>query len=328
VDISTAGWGSTLQGPGFYDWPAESVNAQVQRHGGVGQPLATAVYSCQDDPLALQSGQQSSMGKWVVERAERTAVILAAGKGTRMDSDLPKVLVPACGRPLIEYVLDAVSAAGVDRILVVVGHRADLVRAALHNRRGVVFVEQKEQLGTGHAVQVCREELGGRQGVVLVVTGDSPLTQTSSLAQLLAVYDRDRPACVMGTLIKDNPQGLGRIVRDAQGDFAAIVEEAEASDSQRQIKEVNMSTYAFDCRELLWALDQLANNNRKGEYYITDCPGILKSAGRDVRALPVLQPCEALSINNLDELRAVEEEMRKIHARTEDIQRSGQSGTR
>ncbi len=244
--------------------------------------------------------------------SKQLAVVLAAGKGTRMESELPKVLVEACGRPIVEYVLDALERAGVDQIIAVVGYRADLVRQALAGRRSnLTFVEQTEQLGTGHAVQVCRPQLLDHDGAVLVLTGDSPLTQADSLRQLLDLYEAEHPACVLGTLEKDDPHGMGRIVRDAKGDFQAIVEHKDATPEQLAIKEVNMSTYVFDGRRLLPTLDQLQNNNSQGEFYITDCPGILKAAGEDVRALPVLKPCEALSINNLADLKAVEDEMRK-----------------
>ena len=243
--------------------------------------------------------------------AQRLAIVLAAGKGTRMESDLPKVLMPICERPMVEFVLDALDRAEVDRAIVVVGYRAELVREALSHRPNVEFVEQTQQLGTGHAVQVCKPLLENHDGPVLVLTGDSPLTQSNSLIQLLSVYDAEKPACVMGTLVKDDPHGLGRIVRNSDGRFEAIVEEKDATVEQRQIHEVNMSTYVFDTLELLPALDQLRNDNQQGEFYITDCPGILTAAGKDVRALPVLEPCEALSINNLAQLRIVEEEMRR-----------------
>ena len=239
------------------------------------------------------------------------AVVLAAGKGTRMESDLPKVLMPACGRPIVDYVLDALDRAHVDRVIVVVGYRAELVRQALSGRANVEFVEQTEQLGTGHAVQVCKHLLANHDGPVLVLTGDSPLTQSDSLIQLLDLYDTDKPACILGTLVKDDPHGLGRIVRDEKGAFLGIVEEKDASEQQREIQEVNMSTYVFDGPELLPALDELRNDNRQGEFYITDCPGILREAGKDVRALAVLKPCEAMSINNLAQLQDVEEEMRR-----------------
>ena len=244
--------------------------------------------------------------------ANRVAIVLAAGKGTRMESEMPKVLVPACGRPMIDYVLDVLSEAGFDKLIVVVGYRSDQVRDTLANRANVTFVEQTEQLGTGHAVKVCRDEIVDHDGMVLIVTGDSPMIQSSSIQSLVDMYDAEKPACILGTLKKDDPTGLGRIVRDSAGNFTGIVEEKDATDAQRKIDEVNMSTYVFDCKELLPTLDELKNDNKQGEYYITDCPGILNSAGKDVRALPVLKPCEALSVNNLADLARVEEEMRSM----------------
>jgi UDP-N-acetylglucosamine diphosphorylase/glucosamine-1-phosphate N-acetyltransferase len=245
----------------------------------------------------------------------KLAVVLAAGKGTRMKSELPKVLVPVCGRPMIEYVLDALDDVGIDRSLVVVGYRRELVESALAARPRVTFVEQAQQQGTGHAVRVCRDHLREHAGVVVVLAGDSPMVQRSSLARLLAEFERLRPACLMGTAHKDDPTGLGRIVRDDAGSFVGIVEEKDASDAQRQITEVNMSCYLFQGPDLLYALDRITNHNRQGEYYLTDCPGVLRAAGRDVQALAVLQPCETLSINDPQELLAVEAAMRAMHSR-------------
>jgi len=240
------------------------------------------------------------------------AVVLAAGKGTRMNSDLPKVLHPVCGRPMIEFVLDTLQSAGVNHSIVVVGYEADLVRQSLANRSELAFADQTEQLGTGHAVMMCRNALRAHEGPVLVIAGDSPLAQPDSFSALLAVFDRDQPAAILGTLHRHDPAGLGRIVRDENGEFQGIVEEMDATDCQKQITEVNMSTYVFDCRELLHALDQLDNQNRQQEYYITDCPGILKNEGKDVQALPVLKPCEGLSINTIEELAFVSKEMRRM----------------
>jgi bifunctional UDP-N-acetylglucosamine pyrophosphorylase / glucosamine-1-phosphate N-acetyltransferase len=242
---------------------------------------------------------------------KNTAIVLAAGKGTRMQSDLPKVLVPVCGRPMIEYVLDALAAGGVERVVAVVGYRADAVRSAIDGRPGVEFVLQTEQLGTGHAVMACRELLADFRGPVLVVTGDAPLMQADSVAALLADFARRPAACVLGSAHKDDPGGLGRILRDARGEFVGIVEHRDATDEQRRITEVNMSYYVFDCQDLLGALDQIRPNNRQGEYYITDAPGLLAAQGKEVRALCVLKPCEALGINTLDELAAAEEELRR-----------------
>jgi len=229
-----------------------------------------------------------------------------------MKSDLPKVLCQVCGRAMIHFVLDALEAAGVERKVVVVGYRADDVRRELSGRQHVAFAEQKEQLGTGHAVMMCREELADHRGAVLVLAGDSPLAQQDSLAAVLAEFQRGHPACVLGTLHKADPRGLGRIVRDASGTFVGIVEEKDATEEQKRVTEVNMSTYVFDCRELLHALDRIDNQNRQREYYLTDCPSILSREGKDVRAVPVLKPCEALSINTVEELKIVEAEMRKM----------------
>jgi bifunctional UDP-N-acetylglucosamine pyrophosphorylase/glucosamine-1-phosphate N-acetyltransferase len=244
--------------------------------------------------------------------ASNLAIILAAGKGKRMGSDLPKVLLPVCGRPMLRYVVDAVRAAGVERMAVVIGHRGELVRQELANEAEIEFAEQKEQLGTGHAVMMCREVLTRHNGPVLILAGDSPMVQVSSLRAVLDAFADKRPACMLGTATKPDPTGLGRIVRDASGQFQAIVEEKDATPAERAITEVNMSTYVFQAAELVWALDQLTANNAQGEYYLTDCPGVLKKAGKLVLAANVLQPCEALSINTPAELTAVEVEMEKV----------------
>lgn len=243
---------------------------------------------------------------------EAVAVVLAAGLGTRMKSELPKVLIPVLGRPMIEHVLDVLAVAGIGKIIVVVGYRAEDIQKLLGSRPGIEFSLQSERLGTGHAVKMAAPLLENHQGPVLVVAGDSPMIQAKSVNGLLAHFCAVHPVCLLGTLHKPNPQGLGRIVRDASGHFLGIVEEKDATDEQRKITEVNMSTYIFSGPELLHALALLKNNNRQQEYYLTDCPGILRSEGKRVEALPILQPCEALSINTIDELSQVEAEMRKL----------------
>jgi bifunctional UDP-N-acetylglucosamine pyrophosphorylase/glucosamine-1-phosphate N-acetyltransferase/UDP-N-acetylglucosamine pyrophosphorylase len=240
------------------------------------------------------------------------AVILAAGKGTRMKIDRAKVLVEVLGRSMIHFVLDAVFAAGIRRAIVVVGYQADEVRRELAGRNNVAFADQTEQKGTGHAVMMCADQLGGHTGPVMVLAGDSPLAQSTSLAKLLSIFQRQQPACLLGTLHKENPTGLGRIVRDPSGHFMGIVEEKDATDQQRRITEVNMSTYLFNGPDLLATLPLLRDNNRQGEYYLTDSPGVLRAQGKKVLAEPILQPCEALSINNFEELRLVEAELRRM----------------
>jgi bifunctional UDP-N-acetylglucosamine pyrophosphorylase/glucosamine-1-phosphate N-acetyltransferase/UDP-N-acetylglucosamine pyrophosphorylase len=243
---------------------------------------------------------------------EPLAIILAAGKGKRMGSDLPKVLVPVCGRPMIRYVIEAVRAAGIERILIVVGYMAALVKKELADQPGLEFIVQSEQLGTGHAVKMCEDRLEVHEGSVLILAGDSPMVQVSSLRSLLNEFAGRLRACLLGTGKKDNPTGLGRIVRDKKGEFAAIVEEKDATPEQRSITEVNLSTYVFRPDALLSSLKQLTSHNVQGEYYLTDCPGVLKAAGQRVDALCVLKPIEALSINTKEELAVVETEMKKL----------------
>jgi bifunctional UDP-N-acetylglucosamine pyrophosphorylase/glucosamine-1-phosphate N-acetyltransferase/UDP-N-acetylglucosamine pyrophosphorylase len=240
------------------------------------------------------------------------AVILAAGKGTRMKSDLPKVLFPVLGRPMIHYVLDALTAAGVEKQIVVVGYEAQQVRDELKSRSELEFAMQSEQLGTGHAVQMARSALEGHRGPVIVLAGDSPLAQPKSLRSLLARFSTDRPGLLLGTLHAPQPKGLGRILRDSSGNFLGIVEEKDATEDQRRIHEVNMSTYIFDGPPLLEALSKLSADNSQGEYYLTDCARLLREAGHRVEAAPLLESCEGLSINTRDELTIVEQTMREM----------------
>ena len=240
------------------------------------------------------------------------AIVLAAGKGTRMNSDLPKVLCQANGRPLVEYVLDSLRDAGVEKLIVVVGYKGDEVKQQLAKYENIEYAIQSEQRGTGHAVMMCTENIKDHDGGVVVVAGDSPMLQSTSIKALLDDYTANRPGCILGTLIHDNPKGLGRIVRDDTGKFTGIVEEKDATEDQRKINEVNMSTYVFDGQKLLGALDRLTDENAQGEYYITDVPSILMADNEDVRALPVLKPIEALSVNTVEHLADVEAAMKQL----------------
>ncbi|MCO8124955.1 NTP transferase domain-containing protein [Stieleria sp. TO1_6] len=248
------------------------------------------------------------------DRSGACAIILAAGKGTRMKSDLPKVLCPVVGRAMIHFVIDALEAAGIHRQIVVVGYQADAVKAELATRRNsnIEFALQAEQLGTGHAVQCCEQPLADQTGPTIVVAGDSPLIQASSLKTLLNHFADTQPALLLGTLEKDDPTGLGRIVRNAQGDFMGIVEHKDATPEQLAITEVNMSTYLFQTPDLKAALAMLRNDNAQSEYYLTDSARLLRESGRPVEALPALQPCESLSINNPEELQLVDQKMRAM----------------
>ncbi|MBQ9813939.1 MAG: NTP transferase domain-containing protein [Thermoguttaceae bacterium] len=236
----------------------------------------------------------------------RKAIVLAAGKGTRMKSDLPKVLFPVCGKPMINYVLDALDAAKIDEILVVVGYQKDLVRSEIESRKNVKFAEQKELLGTGHAVMSCRDYLEGFDGPVFIIAGDNPMLQSSSVDRLFEEFEKSGASCVLGTVYKENPFGMGRVLRDEQGNFIGVVEEKDATDEQRKIKEINISYYIFNTPDLLASLDSIRNNNAQKEYYITDVPKILLDAGKKILALPVLKEIECLGVNTQADVAEVE----------------------
>lgn len=241
------------------------------------------------------------------------AVVLAAGKGTRMGGELPKVLFEAAGKPLVRWVLDALEAAGIRDRIVVVGYRAALVEAALAGLPGVSFALQREQRGTGDAVAAAAGLIADRLAAdppdarrpVVIVCGDSPMLRPESVVGLLERFEAAGAACLLGTAVTSQPAGLGRIVRDDTGTFLGIVEEKDASPAQRLIGEVNMSTYVFEARALLQALARLDNANASGEYYITDCPGILLGEGLPVAAVDCLDPSETLSVNTPEQLAAV-----------------------
>lgn len=243
---------------------------------------------------------------------QTTAIVLAAGKGTRMKSPLPKVLYPVLGRPMIHWVIDALEKVGITRKILVIGYEAELVKAELAQRSGIEFALQEQQLGTGHAVQMAAPLLSPADSSVIVLAGDSPLVQPASLQRLLNRFEEGHFDCLLGTLHKENPFGLGRIVRDAAGKFLKIVEQKDATEDEKRLTEVNMSTYAFRTEALLWALLRLSNQNAQGEFYLTDCPAILRNAGSHVEATAVLEACEALSINTQEEALLVEAKMKEM----------------
>ncbi len=236
------------------------------------------------------------------------AVVLAAGKGKRMHSDLPKVLHLLCGQPLLTYVLDALSAAGIARPIVVVGHSADSVRTAAGG--GVEFIEQREQLGTGHAVMQALPRLEGGTGPVLVLYGDTPLLQPETIHALLDLHRSSGAAATMLTAALDDPSGYGRIIRGSSGAVARIVEEAEATPDEARLREINAGTYVFDPAALREALSKLRPDNTQGEYYLTDTIAALLAAGRRVGAL-LADAEQAMGINSRRELAAAETVMRR-----------------
>jgi len=250
--------------------------------------------------------------------AEWGAIILAAGRSKRMKTSVPKVLHTLCGQALIDYVLEAVLKAGVSEpnICVVVGYGADQVKAYLSSRAELRYAVQHEQLGTGHAVACAAEFLGSLSAPVFVLAGDMPLITAESLIRLREAFAQSEAACAIGTAVVEDPSGLGRVVRTSDGQFHSIVEEADATEQQKALREINTSIYVFQPRPLLEALEALRPDNQQGELYLTDCPAIMKARGETVVAVAAFAAEEALGVNSRRELaRAHEIMQRRIHAR-------------
>ncbi|MCS7033743.1 MAG: NTP transferase domain-containing protein [Phycisphaerae bacterium] len=239
------------------------------------------------------------------------AVILAAGRSTRMKSNKPKVLHEVCGRSMLEHVLQACWEAGCARVIVVVGHGKEAVMSALSDERRIIWVEQTEQLGTGHAVKVCEPELRKLQGDVFVLAGDGPMIRGEVLRRLLAAHRQDHADASMATAVLDDPFGYGRVIRDEEGNFLEIVEQADATAEQAAVKEAFPSYYCFRVEALLSALDRLENKNRKGEYYLTDTYGILRRMGRKITAVQAVAPDDVLAANSREQLAEVDAAMQR-----------------
>jgi len=236
------------------------------------------------------------------------SIILAAGKGTRMKSRLPKVLHGICGKPMLSHVISAASAAGVHRNIVVIGHGAEMVRQKIGS--AVEWVEQVEQLGTGHAVMQAETSLADFQGNVLILCGDTPLITSETLTQLMQNHESAGNAATVLTAVMDDPAGYGRIVRDGHGIVQEIVEHKDATAEQRQITEINTGIYCFDAARLFACLKQISPANAQGEYYLTDVLAILKSQGQKIGAAAVRDSLETLGINNRVQLAEAEKIMR------------------
>ncbi|MEU4640103.1 bifunctional UDP-N-acetylglucosamine diphosphorylase/glucosamine-1-phosphate N-acetyltransferase GlmU [Micromonospora sp. NPDC023814] len=236
----------------------------------------------------------------------RTVVVLAAGEGKRMKSALPKVLHPLLGRTLVGHVLAAAAPLAADRTVVVVGHGADQVRAHLAEiAPQATPVLQAEQLGTGHAVRIALDAAPDATGTVVVINGDVPLLRPETVAALVEAHEGVGAAATVLAAEVPDPTGLGRIVRDAGGRLEQIVEERDATPTQRAIREINAGIYAFDAARLRDALGKLSTDNDQGEEYLTDVFGLLVSAGEPVAVHVAADHVETLGCNDRVELAAL-----------------------
>lgn len=246
----------------------------------------------------------------MVKNMEFCALILAAGKGTRMRSDMAKVLHILKGKPLLYYSLEAARRSGAQKIVVIVGHQSDKVREAFSDSE-LVFVEQMPQLGTGHAVMQAREALCDYTGLTVILCGDVPLLKPETIRSLLN-HHLDSQACV--TVLTTEPPGphaYGRIVKNHLGDILKIVEHRDATDAERKILEINTGIYCVDTPFLFAALAQVKNDNQQKEYYLTDIVEIARREGRKVHACLTADYVEVMGINTLEELDRAGEYLRK-----------------
>lgn len=238
-----------------------------------------------------------------------TTIILAAGKGTRMKSALPKVLHPLCGKPMILYPAEAAREAGTNKIIAVIGHGAELVREKL-GHEDMDFAIQEEQLGTGHAVMVCRASVADKSKPVVILCGDAPLIKSSTISGLVKSHVDNNNSVTVLTADMENPQGYGRIVKDGS-EILRIVEEKDASEEEKQLCEINSGVYCVDGDFLFKALDSVGKDNAQGEYYLTDIIKIGREAGRKVGWSKITDSNETMGINSRRELAAAAAVMRR-----------------
>jgi bifunctional UDP-N-acetylglucosamine pyrophosphorylase / glucosamine-1-phosphate N-acetyltransferase len=239
----------------------------------------------------------------------RYAVILAAGQGTRMKSKLYKVLHPVCGKPMVQHVVDQISKLNIEEVVTVIGHGAEKVKAQLGDQSK--YTLQEKQLGTAHAVMQAKEMLAGKQGVTIVVCGDTPLIKAETMEALFKQHSDTNAKATILTAWTNEPTGYGRIIRDEQGHVKRIVEHKDATEEERKVNEINTGTYCFDNYALFQALENVSNDNVQGEYYLPDVIEIMKKQDETVTAYQTSDFEETLGVNDRVALSEAERILRK-----------------
>jgi bifunctional UDP-N-acetylglucosamine pyrophosphorylase/glucosamine-1-phosphate N-acetyltransferase len=253
-------------------------------------------------------------GEWPIETMSLTAIILAAGRSTRLRTRRPKALHEVCGRAMLEYVLRACYGAGCERVMIVVGHGKEQIMAHFSGDSRIVWIEQTQQLGTGHAARMCENELRQHKGDVFILAGDGPLIRADVLRTLLSAHRQEHADGSMATAVLDDPYGYGRVIRDANGEFIEIIEQPDCTPEQAALREVFPSYYCVKSDELLTALAKLKNTNKKGEYYLTDIYGHMRAAGKKVVAVQAVAADDVIGVNTRQQLAEVDAIMQeRIH---------------
>jgi bifunctional UDP-N-acetylglucosamine pyrophosphorylase/glucosamine-1-phosphate N-acetyltransferase len=237
------------------------------------------------------------------------AIILAAGKGTRMNeglaSPIPKVMFQINGKPIISYSVQLVKDAGVAKVVVVVGYKREAIEEFLGDQ--VKYAVQEQQLGTGHAVMVAKDLLKNKAESLLVFYGDCPLYKPETVKKLIELCEKEKPTIAMLTAVSDDPFGYGRICRDEYGEMIGIIEHKDCTDEQLKIKEWNPGFYIFDANFLWENISKLNSDNAQKEFLLTDLIEIAKNQGKRMVAIPVSEESEALGINTQEQLKEAEE---------------------
>ena len=237
-----------------------------------------------------------------------SVIILAAGKGVRMKSDLPKVAHSLAGKSLVGRVVTTAELFKPEKIVVVVGYKKEVVIDCLSGFNNITFIEQKEQHGTGHAVYVTRENFKDFDGIVIILPGDVPLLKERTLENLIKIHQEKHAAATVLTVDLDDPAGYGRIVCTDEGYVEKIVEHKDASEEIRKIREINTGIFCFDSHELFSVLPKIGKNNSQNEMYLTDALELLREEGKSIAAVKVNDPVEVAGINSKEQLQELEDQ--------------------
>jgi UDP-N-acetylglucosamine diphosphorylase/glucosamine-1-phosphate N-acetyltransferase len=237
----------------------------------------------------------------VTSHKHLSAIILAAGKGTRMQSDQAKVLHLLCGKPLLAYSLKLAEAIHSEKIVVIVGHQAEIVRRTFPLPE-FTFVDQRPQLGTGHAVLQARDQFSDYTGMILILCGDVPCLKAATVEALIERHCSQRAAVTVMTTMLNDPGSYGRVITSQDGDVLRIVEARDATDQEKKVREINTGIYCADSRFLFEAVAQIKNDNSQKEYYLTDIIEIARKAGRRICSFIAVDPFEVMGVNTLEDL--------------------------
>ena len=241
------------------------------------------------------------------------AVILAAGKGTRMKSELPKVAVRVSGKPMLSYVIENLQKSGINQFVIVVGYKKeDVMNIASASGAQIQFALQESQNGTAHALLSAEEAIKDFNGSIVVASGDMPMIQPETFRLLMETHQNSGNGATVLSAIMENPTGYGRLVRNNAGELIEIIEEKDASDDIRKIREINTGTYVFECPEIFDILKNIKSENKQNEFYLTDAVSIFRKRGIPVGSVAVKNTDESLGANSIEDVKLIENKMKLL----------------